>query len=135
MMLICRQRVVDCAGTAACSVTVTVLFSPRAKPSRLKITVDMPLLASKVSPSGNALFTRKTTSGAVNVPVPLTSENTIQPFCQAMLPLQVGFAVVEFAEAHTDTVWPSLMASERAYCMSPRSPLTSPEMRLAVVTY
>src|SRR5450755_3352905 len=95
----------------------------------------MALLALKVSPKEKALCTRRMVSPPLTVPSPFTSENTIQPVCQVGVPLQVGAGAVGFVELQTVTVWPSLIASERAYCMSPRSPFTSLEMRLALVTY
>src|SRR2546430_13075204 len=57
------------------------------------------------------------------------SENTIQPFAQGVPPVQA----MPSAETQVVTVWPSLIASERAYCRSPRSPLTSADMRYELV--
>src|SRR5580698_6792229 len=105
--------------------------SPIANPSRLKSTADVLPLALKVSVLVKALWTRNTGSPASQVPSLLKSEHTTQPPCQALLLLQVAPSVV----AQTITWWPSLMPSARANCMSPIRPLTSAEIRLAVVMY
>ena len=43
--------------------------------------------------------------------------------------------LVPLLDTQTVAVWPSLIASDRANCISPSSPLTSAAMRLELVTY
>src|ERR1700728_1258397 len=113
---------------------VTIPGRPTANPSRLKVTAEVPPLAWKVSVLVKAFWTRNTGWPASQVPSPAGSEQTTQPFCQLLPVPQPGVAAVPL-NTQTTTVWPSLMASARANCISPIRPLTSPEMRFAVVTY
>src|SRR5882762_1960586 len=129
-----KQRLQAALFVESCRLMV-VVTNPAAvlgKPSRLYVIAVTALLALKVSGIRpvNALCTRSTVSPASTVPMLFGSENTIQPLAQAVPPVQP----VPFVETHVVTVWPSLMASERAYCRSPRRPLTSADMRYELVT-
>ena len=64
----------------------------------------MALLALKVSLAENGRWIRNMVSPAPTAPLPFTSENTIHPLCQAVLPEQVGAAADGLAELHTETV-------------------------------
>src|SRR2546430_13091189 len=128
-----RQRVQAPLAVESCRVMV-VATNPAAvlaKPSRLYVIAVTLLVALKVSGTWplNAPCTRSTVSPTSTVAFAFGSENTIQPFAQAVPPLQA----MPSAETQVVTVWPSLMASERAYCRSPRSPLTSADMRYELV--
>src|SRR5439155_10828906 len=121
--VITRQRDQAELAVESCSVSV-VPAKPAAvvaKPSRLYVTAVTLLSAMKVS-------------GVVPVKAPCTrstpaalfrSENTIQPFAQSWSPVQEAPSL----ETQAVTGWPSRIASARAYCRSPRSPLTSADMR------
>src|SRR3984893_668948 len=129
-----RQRVQGPLAVESCKVMV-VVRKPAAvlgKPSRLYVIAVTALLALKVSGIRpvNGLCTRSTVSPASTVPFAFGSENTIQPLAQAVPPVQP----VPFVETHVVTVWPSLIASERAYCRSPSKPFTSADMRYELVT-
>src|SRR3984957_8035241 len=127
-----KQRVEELLTGEACSVSsAPAAGRPTANPSRLKVMNWMLLLAVNVSVLLKGACTFNTVSPAPSWPLPLTSENTIQPFCQAELARQV----VLFEDTQTETLSPSLMASRRAYCRSPSRPLTSALMRLRLVTY
>src|SRR5579871_6181177 len=132
MIVSCRQRVYCLTFVELCSVTVTPAAGRlSAKPSRVKVTALTLLLAEKVSPLVSAREARRIWSVPSIVPIVPVSVKTSQPPAHEELAEQVAPSVLE----QTDTVCPSLIASARANCMSPRRPLTSLEMRLAVVTY
>src|SRR5205823_1925264 len=128
-----RQRVQAPLAVESCRVMVVVTnpAAVLAKPSRLYVIAVTLWVALKVSGTWplNAPCTRSTVSPASTVAFVFGSENTIQPFAQAVPPVQP----TPSAETQVVTVWPSLMASERAYCRSPRSPLTSADMRYALM--
>src|SRR5580658_9379006 len=108
------------------------------KPSRLKLTNLTPgSLETKVSVEGlKPGWARKSWAPVSNAPLALMSEKTNQPVFQfAPVVRQLGVEVLALLEGHTVTVDPSLTASERAYCKSPRSRLTSADTRLEFVTY
>src|ERR1700733_4754694 len=110
---------------------VTMPGRPMANPSRLKSIAEVLPLAEKVSVLVNGFCARNTGSPASHLPSLLKSEHTTQPPCQALVLLQVAPS----EDAQTITWWPSLIPSARANCMSPIRPLTSDEIRLAVVMY
>src|SRR5450631_3753397 len=119
-----RQRVEPVAGVAACRVSIAPLGRPAAKPSRLNAMAEMVLFAVKVSVPENALCARK---GVAKL-----GDRTIQPLFHTLLP---AAQVAPLVDTQMLTVWPSLIASERANCRSPSSPLISAEMRFELVTY
>jgi hypothetical protein len=94
----------------------------------LKLTKVTASFDTKVSwgTEVNADWTRRMSAAAATVWLLLTSLNTIQPFCHEV---PLAHAVAPVLAGHTVTIWPSLTASERAYCRSPSSALTSLETR------
>src|SRR5579864_2558078 len=95
-----------------------------ANPSRLYFTaVTLAAMASGTVPE-NACCTCSSLSPLFSWRSLFVSEKTIQPWFQ---PVLVHAAPLE--EAQTTTNWPSLMASARANCISPRSELTSADIR------
>src|SRR5882762_3377092 len=129
-----RQRLQAALFVESCRLMVVVTnpAAVLAKPSRLYVIAVTLAVALKVSGTlpANAPCTRSTVSPASTTASPSGSENTIQPLAQAVPPVHA----VPFVETHVLTLWPSLMASERAYCRSPRRPLTSADMRYELVT-
>src|SRR5580704_15446805 len=96
-----KQRVEELLTGEACSVSrAPAAGRPTAKPSRLNVIHSMLLLAANVSVALKGVCTRNMVSPAPSWPLPLTSENTIQPFCQAELARQV----VLFEDTQTETV-------------------------------
>src|ERR1700761_8959901 len=87
--------------------------------------------AVKVSAPEKGFWTRKMVSPTSTTPMLAGSEKTIQPPCQLVELVHVAPS----PDWHTVTVRPSLMASERANCKSPKSPFNSLAMRLAFVMY